>query len=164
MAQGTLTLFCGKMGAGKSTKAKEIARTHKAVLISEDEWLSALYPQEIATLDDYPRYSSLLKKQIKPLVQSILSTGSNVVMDLPANTVEQRNWLHSIYSEINALHHLYFLDVHDETCLQRIKKRSLEQPERKETDPPEMFEITSKYFTKPTPEECFNLISIKEPN
>lgn len=39
MSKGVLTFFCGKMGAGKSTKAIEIAEEDNAVLFSEDEWL-----------------------------------------------------------------------------------------------------------------------------
>jgi adenylylsulfate kinase-like enzyme len=34
---GKLIFFCGKMGAGKSTKASEIAQESNAVLLSEDE-------------------------------------------------------------------------------------------------------------------------------
>jgi shikimate kinase len=37
----TGTFFCGKMGAGKTTLSRSIARERKAVLISEDEWLAA---------------------------------------------------------------------------------------------------------------------------
>ena len=37
------------MGAGKSTKSKEIAQRKNAVLLSEDEWLAALYPHQIKT-------------------------------------------------------------------------------------------------------------------
>jgi len=38
------------MGAGKSTKSKEFAFDNNAVLLSEDEWLSILYPQQILSL------------------------------------------------------------------------------------------------------------------
>ncbi|MER2496888.1 AAA family ATPase [Vibrio neptunius] len=42
--QGKLFFFCGKMGAGKSTKSKCVAAENNAVLVSEDDWLSAHYP------------------------------------------------------------------------------------------------------------------------
>jgi thymidine kinase len=51
--KGNLIFFCGKMGAGKTTTSKTIAREKNAVLISEDEWLSAHYPNEINSFDDY---------------------------------------------------------------------------------------------------------------
>ena len=128
------------MGAGKSTRSRELSRERNAVLLSEDEWLAAIYPDRIKTLNDYITYSGLLKPQIKKLVQSILSTGTNVVMDFPANTVSQRAWFKSIFSEIQAAHELIYIDQSDETCLKQIAKRRMEQPQRAATDTEEMFE------------------------
>lgn len=58
---GTLVFFCGKMGAGKSTKALEMTRDIDAIVISEDDWLAKLYPEEINNFNDYIKYSSRLK-------------------------------------------------------------------------------------------------------
>ena len=52
------------MGAGKSIKAIQLANDKNAVLLSEDEWLAALYPNKISSLEDYLEYSNLLKPQI----------------------------------------------------------------------------------------------------
>lgn len=160
MNKGVLTFFCGKMGAGKSTKAIEIAQKGNAVLISEDEWLASLYPNKISALNDYIKYSNLLKPQIKKLVQSILSSGTNVVMDFPANTVSQRDWFRSIFSEVEAPHSLVYIDLPNEICRKQIGKRCIEQPERAETDTTEMFEQVTKYFTAPTSKEGFNMIKV----
>lgn len=46
MSKGVLTFFCGNMGAGKSTKSREISQERNAVLLSEDEWLSSVYPNK----------------------------------------------------------------------------------------------------------------------
>ena len=113
MQTGQLTFFCGKMGAGKSTKSVEIARQSGAVLLSEDEWLASLYPGRIQMLQDYIEYSRRLKPPIKKLVQDILLAGTDVVMDFPANTVQQRQWFRDIYSEINAPHQLSFINQSD---------------------------------------------------
>lgn len=150
---GTLIFFCGKMGAGKSTKSKEYAIENNAVLISEDEWLSALYPQQISSFDDYIKYSALLRPLIKSHVQKILLTGTNVVLDFPANTLKQRAWLKSISKEIDALHLLIYLEVSDEQCLKQIAKRRLEQPERSAFDTEEMFYHVTKYFEIPLESE-----------
>lgn len=160
MSKGVLTFFCGKMGAGKSTKAIEIAREGNAVLLSEDEWLAALYPNKISSLNDYIEYSNLLKPQIKKLVQSILSSGTSVVMDFPANTLSQRDWFRSVFSEIEAPHSLVYIDLPNEICLKQIGKRCIEQSERAATDTTEMFELVTKYFMAPTPEEGFNIIKV----
>jgi len=156
LTKGTLTFFCGKMGAGKSTKALEVALAQNAVLISEDEWLASLYPNMISSLSDYVKYSKQLKPQMKTLVQSILSTGTNVVMDFPANTIQQREWFKAIFSEIQAPHELVYIDQPNESCLEQIAKRRLEQPERAATDTEEMFVLVTKYFVAPTYDEGFN--------
>lgn len=156
MTLGVLTFFCGKMGAGKSTQARAIAESTNAVLLSEDEWLESLYPQKITSLESYIHYSKPLKPVIKKLVQSILATGTSVVMDFPANTLPQRQWFKSIYSEINAPHQLVFLDLPNDVCLAQIAKRRLEQPNRAKTDTAEMFERVTQYFVAPTDEEGFN--------
>ncbi len=90
------------MGAGKTTKSRDIALERNAVLLSEDEWLDAVFPKKISSLESYIKYSNRLKPQIKKLVQSILNTGTDVVMDFPANTTSQREWFRSIYTEVEA--------------------------------------------------------------
>lgn len=157
MNVGLLTFFCGKMGAGKSSKAKEIAQECNAVLLSEDEWLASLYPNKISSLNDYTEYSNLLKPPIKKLVQAILTSGTNVVMDFPANTILQRDWFRRIFSEVGAPHNLVFIDMPNEVCLKQLAKRRLEQPQRAATDTPEMFEQVTQYFAAPTAEEGFNI-------
>jgi len=162
MNKGVLTFFCGKMGAGKSTKASEIAQELNAVLISEDEWLASLYPNKISSLGDYIKYSNQLKPQIKNLAQSILSTGTNVVLDFPANTLSQRDWFRGIFSEIEAPHNLVYIDLPNEVCLKQIEKRRIEQPDRAATDTGEMFEQVTKYFVEPTSQEGFNTTKVTQ--
>ncbi|PCH59071.1 MAG: cell division protein ZipA [SAR86 cluster bacterium] len=160
MNKGILSFFCGKMGAGKTTKSREMALRKKSVLLSEDEWLESLYPGKISSLQDYIKYSKLLKPQIKKLVQSILTTGTDVVMDFPANTIPQRDWFRCIYSEIEAPHKLIYIDLNNQACLKQIEKRSIEQPERAKTDTKEMFEQVTKYFVEPQKEEGFNVTRV----
>jgi len=160
MDKGLLTFFCGKMGAGKSTKAAQIAESNNAVLLSEDEWLEALYPQQIRSLEDYIKYSALLRPQIKKLAQSILLTGTDVVLDFPANTIKQREWFRSIYSEVDGRHSLVFIDVPDDICIEHIEKRRVEQPDRSATDTVEMFEQVNKFFVPPSDAEGFDITTV----
>ena len=157
MSKGKLTFFCGKMGAGKSTRAKSIAAEMNAVLLSEDEWLQALYPGKIASLADYVEYSGQLRPQMKRLAQSILATGVDVVMDFPANTTAQREWFRSVFSEIEAPHELIYIDLSNDDCLRQIALRRAQQPERSATDTQEMFEAVTEYFVEPRSEEGFNV-------
>ncbi|MCE7786071.1 AAA family ATPase [Staphylococcus xylosus] len=159
---GTLYFFTGKMGAGKSTISKKIARDKNAILLSEDEILEQFYPNQIKTFDDYLTYSNLIKPFIKSHVQNLLRVDTNVVMDFPGNTQKQRKWLSNIAYEINVSHKLIYLNISDETCLQRLKQRNIENPERANFDTLEMFNYVSQYFEKPNEFERLNIVEITQ--
>lgn len=160
-AQSELVFFCGKMGAGKSTLAKRMATEMNALLLSEDEWLAALYPNEIHGLDDYVRCSRRLKSVLGAHVRSILKSGVSVVMDFPANTVTQRQWFREVFEPDGIPHRLIYLDVDDATCLQRIAARALSQPERAQFDTEAVFWQVTGYFQLPTVQEGFNMQAVK---
>ena len=149
------------MGAGKSTKSQQLALDRNAVLISEDEWLASLYPGQIASFEDYIKFSSQLKPLVKSHVQNILCSGTNVVMDFPANTVKQRAWFHALASEIDAAHELVYLIVSEEQCLKQIAKRRNEKPEREAFDTEEVFHHVTSFFEKPSTDEGLNIREIK---
>ncbi|WP_319531361.1 ATP-binding protein [uncultured Cohaesibacter sp.] len=159
MEKGTLVFFCGKMGAGKSTRAKAIAAQMDAILIEEDDWLAALFPDQIRSVPDYVRLSGLLKPQIKKLAKNLLTRGQDVVLDFPANTVEQRAWLKGISDEVGAGHLLHFLDVQDDVCLAQIRERVSQQPKRAKTDTEEMFFQMARYFEPPLAEEGLTIVT-----
>lgn len=159
---GTLYFFTGKMGAGKSTISKKIARDKNAILLSEDEILEQFYPNQIKTFDDYLTYSNFIKPFIKSHVQNLLRVDTNVVMDFPGNTQKQRKWLSNIASEINVSHKLIYLNISDETCLQRLKQRNIENPERANFDTLEMFNYVRQYFEKPNESERLNIVEITQ--
>ncbi|PYF79286.1 putative kinase [Marinomonas alcarazii] len=157
---GMLTFFCGKMGAGKSTKSKALSVEKNAVLVSEDDWLAAHYPNQIHSFEDYLTFSGLIKPFVKAHVQNILQTGTNVVMDFPANTVNQRAWFKKLCSDIQCQHELIFLDLSDEQCLAQIAKRRAEQPERAQFDNETVFYHVTQFFQAPSEDEGFNVINV----
>lgn len=158
---GKLLFFCGKMGAGKTTKSKKIAHDRNAVLISEDEWLELLYPGQITSFEDYLKFSRQLKPLVKLHVQSILCTGTDVVMDFPANTVSQRKWFKILFSEINAPHELIYMNISNEICLKQIVQRRIEQPERVSFDTEEVFHHVTSFFEEPSADEGLNIKRIE---
>lgn len=155
--KGTLIFFCGKMGAGKTTKAKQIAQDRKAVFISEDEWLAALYPGQVQIFEDYINFSGRLRPLVKAHIQNILCVGTDVVMDFPANTVSQRQWFKAIVSEINALHELIYLNTSEAVCLKQIARRRVEQPDRAKFDTEDVFHHVTSFFEAPSAEEGLNI-------
>ncbi|MCH4294619.1 ATP-binding protein [Shewanella sp. 3B26] len=160
MDLGKLFFFCGKMGAGKSTMAREVAARHRAVCISEDDWLAAHYPDQIHTFDDYLRFSSQIKPFIKSHVQQLLQSGTPVVMDFPGNTVRQRGWFVALCNEIGAEHQLIYLDHSDQSCLANIAKRRQEQPHRASFDTEAVFYHVSQFFEPPGENEQLKVLHI----
>lgn len=153
MATGTLYFFVGKMGAGKSTRSKQLAIEKRAVRLSEDEWLQALYPNQIHTFEDYRQYSGLLKPLVKETVQRMLEVGTDVVMDFPANTKCLRKWFLDMAAEVGADYQLIYLNLSDEKCLRQIAKRRAEAPERAAFDTKEVFEYVTSFFEAPSKSE-----------
>ncbi|WP_207231724.1 AAA family ATPase [Edaphobacter modestus] len=67
----TLHFFCGRLAAGKTTLARQIADEQRAVFLSEDLWLSRL-SDGIRTFDDYLKWSRRCRSVMAPLIIEIL--------------------------------------------------------------------------------------------
>ena len=152
----TLFLVCGKIAAGKSTLARELAVRPSRVLISEDHWLSTLYPGEIKTLEDYVRCSAILKQAIEPHVIELLNEGLSVVMDFPANTLRQRRWLRGLCVASGAHNELHFVDVPDDVCKRRLRERNKSGQHAYQTSEEE-FDLITRFLVPPSEDEGFNL-------
>ncbi len=151
-----LHLFCGKIASGKSTLAAQIAR-EGAVLISEDDWLGALFAEELRTGTDYLRCSAKLQTAMGPHVASLLAAGLFVALDFPANTLAQRAWMRGILDLTGGAHRLHFLDVPDEDCLGRLHARNAGGGHPFAATEA-LFRRFSAHFVAPQPEEGFDIV------
>lgn len=122
--QATLHMLCGKIAAGKSTLAAELARKPGTVLIAEDEWLFALFGDQMRSVADYVSVSRKLRSVMGPHISMLLMSGISVVLDFPANTRELRSWMRDIYEDVGAGHKLHFLDLEEDICKQRLRARN----------------------------------------
>ncbi len=155
--KGKLHFFCGKMASGKSTKAIQLAREYGAVLLSEDEWLSKIYPEEIKVFDDYIKYSRRLKDILKLHIQQLLESGLSVVLDFSGNTIGQRAWFKEIFSENEIPHELHYIKASDELCIAQLKKRSKNLEVGTAFTTEAEFHAINSYFQPPTEDEGFNI-------
>jgi predicted kinase len=153
----TLYLLCGKIGAGKSTLAKQLAARPATLLIGEDHWTSTLFADQLKTIEDYARLSARLGAAMTPHIVDILGQGLSVVLDFPANTVRQRSWLRSLVEQAGAPHELHYLDVPDAICRQRLHQRNAGGEHQFQVSDAE-FEQFTRYFVPPGPDEGFNVI------
>src|SRR6202040_156627 len=153
----TLYLLCGKIAAGKSTLARRLAARPATLLISEDHWTSNLFSGDLRTIDDYARYSARLRAAMGPHVVDILQEGLSIVLDFPANTVSNRNWMRSLITRANAAHELHLVDVPDTICKQRLRERNASGKHPGQASEAEYGLFTS-YFVPPAPSEGFNVV------
>lgn len=155
---GKLIFLCGKMAAGKSTLATELADRENAVLLVQDELLGHLYPGEITDIPGFVRCSSRLKDAIGPHVCALLSKGISVVLDFPGNTKAQRLWFRELFERVNAQHELHFVDASEALCKSQLKGRSMELPAGAPWTTDAEFEAITAHFQPPSEDEGFNVI------
>jgi predicted kinase len=153
----SLHMLCGKIAAGKSTLAAELARQPNTILISEDFWMATLYPGEILTIDDYSKHSARLCAAMAPHIVQLLQSGVSVVLDFQANTLRRRAWMRGIVDQSGAAHQLHHLDMSDEVCLARLHKRNAAGTHEYAVTDAE-FEQFTRYFVAPTPDEGFDVV------
>ena len=157
MAKPTLHLLCGKIASGKSTLANALKADNAATLLTEDHWLSRLYPDEIHSVADYVTLSRRLRDVVGPLVIDMLKAGINVVLDFPANTPADRQWLRGLADTAQASHSLHFIDVDDETCRARLHLRN-EGGEHDFAATDAEFDLITSYFVAPDKEEGLKVV------
>jgi predicted kinase len=153
----TLYLICGKIGAGKSTLGRRLASRPPALLISEDHWTSNLFADDLKTIEDYGRLSAQLRSAMGPHVVDILRQGLSVVLDFPANTVKNRDWMRSLINEAQVAHELHLLDLPDDVCKQRLRDRNARGGHPFQVTNAEYDQFT-RHFVPPGPDEGFNVI------
>jgi predicted kinase len=141
----TLYLLCGKIAAGKSTLARQLATRPRTLLIGIDHWMSTLFPVENKTIEDFTRLSARLREAMGPHVVAILRQGLSVVLDFPANTVKWRCWMRSMINEADVAHELHFLDVSDAVCKARLRQRNVSSDHPYKVDEP-TYDLFMSYF------------------
>ena len=158
MALPTLHLLCGKIASGKSTLAKTLAVEHRAIVLSEDQWLARLYPGEINSIADYVRYARRIREVLGPLVIGVLESGTPVVLDFPANTVADRQWLLSLAQAAQVPHCLHYLEVDDATCRARLHARNA-QGEHDFAATDAEFDLITHYVSVPQADEGLVIVT-----
>jgi len=153
-----LIFMCGKMAAGKTTLARELAEREDAVLLVQDAFLETLYPGEIVDIPGFVKFSSRLKDSLTPHICALLSKGVSVVLDFPGNTTTQRAWFRTLFEQADAAHELHFIDTPDDVCKRQLRDRSRNLPSGTAWTTDAEFDAITAYFEAPASGERFNVI------
>ena len=153
-----LIFLCGKMAAGKSTLARDLAQRENAVLLVQDEFLNALFPGEITDIPGFVRCYTRLKDALAPHICDLLSKGTSVVLDFAANTTAQREWFRELIERVNVEHELHYVDASDELCKAQLADRSKSLPAGAPWTTEAEFAAITAYFQPPSDDEHFNVV------
>jgi predicted kinase len=153
-----LIFMCGKMAAGKSTLARDLAKRENAIFLVQDEFLQALFPGEITDLPAFVKCSSRLRSALAPHVCALLSRGISVVLDFPGNTKALRGWFRELIERANVDHELHFVDVSDALCKAQLAHRSKSLPAGAPWTTEAEFAAITVYFQPPSEDEQFNVV------
>ncbi|MEM7599035.1 MAG: ATP-binding protein [Pseudomonadota bacterium] len=152
-----LHMICGKIAAGKSTLATQLAQEEGTVLIVLDDWLGALFADQMLSGADFLRVSERLGQVMDPHIIALLKAGVSVVLDYPANTVAQRARMRALFEAASVAHQLHVLDVPDEECLARLRARNA-QGDHPFAVSEAQFHRFAEHFVLPTVAEGFTLV------
>jgi predicted kinase len=162
MTPGTLHFIAGRLAAGKTTLARQLAVQHHAVLFCEDVWLSKL-SDGISSFDDYLKWSRRCRTVMESLIVDILKAGTSVVLDFAGNRITERAWVLGLSQQAGTSHVLHYLDVDEEECLRRLRVRNELKPEGLyfASTTEEDFRAICQFFQVPGPEEGLTMISYR---
>ena len=156
--QAKLMFLCGKMAAGKSTLARDLAERGHAILLVQDELLECLFPGEITDVPGFLDRSSRLRRAIASHICALLSKGVSVVLDFPGNTSVQRAWFREMFERAHVEHELHFIDASDELCKRQLKDRTKHLPPGAPWTTDAEFDAITLYFQPPSDDEAFNVV------
>lgn len=114
--------ICGKICCGKSTYAKQLCIENKAVLLSVDEIMLALFG--LYAGDKHDEYVEKTKKYLLDKSIEIIETGINVVLDWGFWKKAERTFMKEFYATRKIEHEFHYIDVSDETWRMRLDQRN----------------------------------------
>lgn len=118
-----LFLMVGLPGAGKTTRARELAATHRALRLTPDEWMIRLYD---GSQPDGKR--DVLEGRLIAVALETLRLGTNVVLDFGLWSRDERSALRWLAARAGADCRTVYLPVDPDVQLARIVHRQETAP------------------------------------
>lgn len=116
-------LIYGRLCSGKTTLAKELAALEKAVVLSCDELMLAIFPED-GLGNSYEEISTRAKEYLWKKAFEMNAAGVNVILDWGFWTKSAREDALSRCRERNIPFVRHLIDIPDEEWHRRIEKRN----------------------------------------
>lgn len=115
----------GLPGAGKTTRAGQLAEGHSALRLTPDEWMIPLFGESQA---DGKR--DVLEGRLLWLALEALRLGTDVILDFGCWSRDERSAIRWMVKSVGAVCHLVYVPVDHETQRARIAHRQSTTPEQ----------------------------------
>lgn len=115
-------MMCGKICSGKTTYAEKLRTQHKAVVLSVDEIMLALFGHNAGEKHDF--YVEKNEEYLYKKSLDIIECGINVILDWGFWTADERKFAREFYASKGIDCELHYLNIDDEEWNARIKKRN----------------------------------------
>jgi predicted kinase len=119
----TMLLMVGLPASGKTTRAKELAAAHRALRLTPDEWMIALFGEPLA---DGKRF--VLEGRLISVALQALRLGTSVVLDYGLWGRDERAALRWLARSVGAACEVIYLPVDKDVQLARIAYRQVMAP------------------------------------
>ena len=119
----TMFLMVGLPGAGKTTRAKELAAVHRALRLTPDHWMVPLFGDSMA---DGKRF--VLEGRLISVALQALRLGTSVVLDYGLWDRDERSALRWLARSAGAACQVVYLPVDKDVQLARIARRQATAP------------------------------------
>jgi predicted kinase len=115
----------GLPGAGKTTRARQLAKKHSAIRLTPDEWMIPLFGES-----DAGGKRDVLEGRLLWVGLEALRLGTNVVLDFGCWSRDERSAIRWLAESVGARCHVLYVAVDPETQLARIAHRQATTPDR----------------------------------
>ncbi|SEG82514.1 Predicted kinase [Actinacidiphila yanglinensis] len=118
-----LFLMVGLPGAGKTTRARELAATHRALRLTPDHWMNPLFGESSAGGKRW-----VLEGRLISVALQALRLGTSVVLDFGLWSRDERSALRWLARSVRASCQVVYLPVDKDVQLARVAHRQATTP------------------------------------
>ena len=147
----SVILLCGKLCCGKSTYTKTLLERRRAMLLSCDELLLSLLPEQLGDLHD--EVARKAKGYLLARALELLELGVDVILDWGFWQKESRRAAEDFFHSRGFATEWIYLHVTDEEWRRRIAKRNAEAPPLAYRVDEGLMNKCQSLFEEPDPEE-----------
>ena len=123
---GKVILICGKIGSGKTTYARKLAKQFNAVIMTQDELMYGLFGTELYYSDreQYYKYATWVEEYVKHKAGETARAGAVVICENGFWSRSERDELRKLYTDMGVLCELHYMATSEEQRLKNIQQRN----------------------------------------